>query len=136
MDKKTLDSIKNGVQDVCKVNEDNLENRTEHIAKWQYDVYMRWARETIELNKIKVEMKRVHGELYRKYKYEDNRAWDTKGEIESQIYTEKKYTDLCIKYHEQEYIVKTLEGCTETLKTASFQIRNTIDFLKYKSGIF
>jgi len=136
IDKKILDTIKNNVQVICDIQEDNVEDRIKDISKVQHSIFIRFAYEANELNTIETKMKELYGTLYRHYKFNDNHSWETKGEIESQIYADQKYQTLLIECNKQKYIVKELEGCLDNIKTVSFQIKNLIALLKYKAGMY
>ena len=136
MDKKTLDELKNYVADICDINEENLDEKLRENAKRYNQIFHQFAYECNELNKIEREMKEEYGRLYKHFKYEDDHTWDSKGEIESQIFADKKYSALTLKHNEQTYVVKQLEGCLNNIKHTSFQIKNLISLLKFRSGMF
>jgi len=136
MTKEVLDKIRKYIETLCIINEDTLQEKISEIPKRQHEIFTRFAYECNELNNLDMKLKKKYGDLYKHYKYGDNRNWDTKGEIESQIYADTNYQVVWRQYNEQTYIVKELEGILNNIKVASFQIKNMIDLLKFKAGMY
>jgi hypothetical protein len=61
------------------------------------------------------EKDRIYGTLYEKFKYNCNKEWDSKAEIESQIKKEKEYIDIVIKINRQQVIVEYLENTLKNI---------------------
>src|SRR5210317_1690339 len=96
------------MEEEVKITDDNLLERSYRYP----DTYMRYlaifTNQLTELKSLEVRKKEMYGKLFKYYKYEDDRNWETKQEIESQIYSDKKYVDICVQYNEQEAMVKHL----------------------------
>jgi len=135
IDKNALQLIRNHVHTLSEIDEDNVEERKKEIPKRIHEIFVRFMYECNELKELEVKKLAKHGELYKHYKFFDNHSWGNKGEIESQICSDKTYQYICREYNKQEYIVKELEGFFKNLKDLMFQVKNTIDLMKFKSGI-
>ena len=69
------------------------------------------------------------------YKFESEYRWETKNEIESQIFSDKKFTTLVKEISDLEvqitYVGKTVDG----MKSLSYTARSYIDYQKLINGI-
>jgi hypothetical protein len=97
------------------------------------DVYIDEMRKLKELN---VSVDEKYGELYKYFKYEDNKAWSNKGDIDSQINSNKEYCSLKRESIKLEFVVKYLEEVLDNIKRMSFSVKNYIDLQKFKAGMY
>lgn len=134
--KDVLDKIREYIEHLCEIDEENVEYRIKEIPKIRHELFTRFSHECRELDNLNISLKKKYGDLYKHYKYEDDRNWDTKGEIESQIYSNKDYCTMWRIYNEQKYIVKELEGILENLKSLSYDIKELNQLIRFKSGCY
>jgi hypothetical protein len=73
------------------------------------------------------EREKLYGQLYIKYRYDNQKEARTKTEIEPFIHSDDLYYKLCLQINEQEKIVKYLEGVCDAIKRLSYNIKNIID---------
>jgi len=136
IDKNILDTIRNYLKELSEIEENNLDERLITIPKRQHELFIRYVYESKQLGSTEIKMKKLYGELYKYYKYNDDRKWDTKGEIESQIYSDPKYQVLWREFNEQKYIVEELEGFLNNLKSLYYNIKEFIGLLRFQAGMF
>jgi delta 1-pyrroline-5-carboxylate dehydrogenase len=79
--------------------------------------------------KLKKEVK--YAELYRYFKFSANERWDTKSEIEAQMYSDIQFQSIISDINTQQEIVTFLEQTLDNIKTLSFAVRNHIDWQKF-----
>lgn len=88
-----------------------------------------------EKNILDEKRSELYGTLYRHYKFESEYRWETKNEIESQIFSDKKFTTLVKEISDLEvqitYVGKTVDG----MKSLSYTARSYIDYQKLINGI-
>ena len=136
IDQNILNKIRDHLKDLSHIEENNLDDRLMTIPKHQHELFIRYVHESKHLGNTELKMKKLYGELYKYYKYNDDRNWDTKGEIESQIYADPKYQVLWREFNEQKYIVEELEGFLNNLKSLYYNIKEFIGLLKFQAGMF
>lgn len=77
----------------------------------------------------------LYGNLYRHYKFESEYRWDSRNEIESQIFADKKYLVIAKEIEDLEaqilYVGKTIDG----MKSLSYTARSYIDYQKLINGV-
>ena len=136
LDKNAIDMLRSYIEKLCEIEESNLSERLIMIPKRQHDLFIRYVYESKQLGRAEIEMKKMYGDLYKKFKYDDDRNWDTKGEIESQIYSDPKYQRLWIDFNNQKYIVEELEGFLANLKSLYYNIKELIGWFKFQAGVY
>jgi Na+/phosphate symporter len=84
-----------------------------------------------ELEQKRIEM---YGNLYRLYKFESEYRWEARNEVESQIFSDKKYLAIIKELNDISvqvtYVGKTVDG----MKNISYTARAYIDYQKLLSG--
>lgn len=93
-----------------------------------------FVKENKNLNLLEQEKDELYASLYRHFKYESDVRWETKHEIETQMYTTKPYIVILSKIEDQQEIVTYLQQQLENVKSLSFAIKNYIDWQKFVSG--
>lgn len=89
-----------------------------------------------DLKSLDISVDKKYGELYKYYKFDDNRAWGNKGEIDTQINSNEGYTDLKRESIQKEFVVKYLEEVLANINRMSFSVKNFIDLQKFKAGMY
>lgn len=117
--------------------QDNVIEKSDKIHLLRHTIQTNYFYpEYTKLDLLEEQCKKKYGELFNHFKYEDNKKWETRGEIESQIYSNNEHYNLRVKLSEQKYIVKELEAILLNLKDCSYSIKNIIDYKKWESGMF
>ena len=93
-----------------------------------------FVKENKNLNLLEQEKDELYASLYRHFKYDSDVRWETKHEIETQMYTTKPYIVILSKIEDQQEIVTYLQQQLENVKSLSFAIKNYIDWQKFVSG--
>ena len=115
--------------------EDNIQGKIASIPLL-YDTYMKaFVRENKLLNELKLDKDVLYADLYKYFKYDADHRWDTKNEIESQMYSDVKYQSKVKQINEQQEIVTFLELTLENIKTLSFSLKNYIDWRKFQEAV-
>jgi hypothetical protein len=123
---ENFDKLMNKLKNYLTIDEDNIEKKIldNPLTYHQYlDLY---CNELRILSKLELDKKVMFGKLYEKIKFHGNVSWDTKAEIESQIYRNAEFYALHVRCNEQSVMVKQLEKSLENIKNISFQIKNKI----------
>lgn len=75
-----------------------------------------------------------YGNLYKFYKFESEYRWDSKTEVESQIFADKKYVAICASLNTIEVQLIYVGKSLDSIKDLSFAIKNYIDWQKLMNG--
>ena len=71
--------------------EENAEQKSIEIPNL-YQKYLDFYIDQLrEIKELQLDIDKKHGELFKFYKFEDNRSWGNKGEIETQINSNNEY---------------------------------------------
>lgn len=136
LNENTFRKLKQKVIKDLEFNDDNVLEKSTKIPTYYQRYLELFIDEMKELKKINLKVDTKYGELYKYYKYEDNRTWDNKAEIVSQINTNQEYNDLRKEQVKREFVVKYLEEVLDNIKRMSFSIKNFIDLKKFNAGMF
>lgn len=90
-----------------------------------------FIRENKSLNFLQTQKQELYAKLYKHFKYDANERWETKHEIESQMYTDKSYVSLLSRIDDQQEIVTYLEKTIDNIKNLSFTIKNYMDWQRF-----
>lgn len=94
-----------------------------------------FSEESLILNDLNLQKNVLYGELLEELKFNSDRRWDTKNELESQMYRNPKYQTLCRQIIEQESVTDYLGKCFEIIKSTQYAIKSYMDWEKFKNGI-
>lgn len=137
MDSKEIESQLEKLKEYFNnITQDNVKEMCRKISEKQLISGIKLAKESLKLDNLDLDVKKIYGELTDKYKYKDQKVWDKRNELESQIYADPKYYKVKIKYNEQKCICEQYKCLYEAIKTASFQIKNVISIMKYEAGMW
>jgi hypothetical protein len=113
-----------------KLSEDNLEKKSMEIPLLYHQYLDIYSKELRLLKKLELDKKKEYAISYEKVKHKSNISWDTKSEIEAQVYNEQSFYTKCVEYNEQETMVNQLELCLKNIQNMSYQIKNLIEWKK------
>lgn len=116
--------------------EDDIFQIEQRLGSFFQEIQGILFQQRIEYENLCTKKDHLYGNLYKKYKYKDDYSWDTKGEIESQIKSDRSYVDLCVERNKQGAIIEYLEGTLKNISSIQFQIRDFIAYKKFKAGQF
>lgn len=105
-----------------------------HISKMHH-YNSRLSEEKIMLFKIKRKMDEIHGELFEKYRFNNNFKVTTKGEVEEWINRDIRWQRICTRYEYQKIIVDGYARVVESIREKGYMIKNLIDLKKIELGI-
>lgn len=130
MDIKTFKQLMKMLDESLKLNDDNMSEKSLEIPLLYHKYLDIYSKELRRLKKLHIDKKKLFGTLYEQIKHHGNISWDTKAEIESQIYRDTSYYQLCVEYNEAETMVNQLELCLKNIQNMSFQIKNFVEYRK------
>lgn len=89
-----------------------------------------YTQQKYEVEKLKIELDELYGQLYKHYRIDDDIQWNTTKEIESQIYADKQYIAKNRELAEQKYYLNYIEETLSELKDMHYTIKNYLDYKK------
>lgn len=116
-------------------NEDNIAVQTMELASIHHKLIRLLSSMTKDKVSIETKLDEMYGALYKYYKFESEYRWETKGEIESQIYSDKKYSPIKEKLNQITVQITFVGKSLDSLKEISYQIKNYIEFQKLMNGV-
>ena len=129
MELETFKKLKKITNERLLWTEETILETEKNLSKFYQEYQDVFSTEKLEHLDLITEKERIYGVLYEKFKYNDNKEWDSKAEIESQIKKQKEYTDICIKINRQQVIVEYLENTLKNITNISYNVR---EFIKWK----
>ena len=129
MDIKTFKILMKKLDAKLKITDDNISAKSMELPLLYHEYLDTYSKELRILRKLEVDKKKMFGDLYDKIKH-GNVMWDTKAEVETQIWRDPGFYKLCVEYNEQDTIVQQLELCLKNIQNISFQIKNLIEYRK------
>lgn len=79
---------------------------------------------------LKTSLNQIYGEKFKFYKFDDNYAWSSTKEIESQINKDPAYIAAIKEYDIQKNILEFIEETLINVKNLGFTIKNYLDYQK------
>lgn len=116
-------------------NHENMQIKLIELAKLYQTHCGILCSEKKEQMKLQIDLEEIYGELYKTYKFESTYRWDTKGEIESQIFADKKYINIKKLLNDKIVIVEYISQTIDNIKNVSYQIKSYMDWERFKAGI-
>lgn len=89
-----------------------------------------YTQQKYEVEKLKIELDELYGQLFKHYRIDDDVQWNTTKEIESQIFADPKYTALYRQLAEQKYYLDYIGETLANLKDMHYTIKNYLDYKK------
>jgi len=115
--------------DITKLNAQLLESPILYSSVLQL-----FIKENKILNNLEIEKDEKYASLYKHFKYDSDVRWETKHEIESQMYSDKSYLMILSKIEDQQEVVTYLQQQLENIKNMSFAIKNYIEWQQFLAG--
>jgi hypothetical protein len=79
-------------------------------------------------------MKELYGKLYDKYRFQGDKQLDTKGEVETYVFSDAAYVKLQYEYNVQVTVVKYLESVLEAIGRITYTVGNFIKYREFLVG--
>lgn len=130
-----FEELQNFLEEELTFSESNISLKTMKLAAMQQKLIRLLGSLTKEKADIETKLDELYGTLYRFYKFESEYRWDTKTEIESQIYSDKKYVPIKTKLNNIISQITVVGKSLDSLKDISYHIKNYIDFQKLMNGM-
>ncbi len=94
-----------------------------------------WLQERQKLNSIQSRLNKMYKVKYDYYRYDFPKTLTTKAEIETYINGDEEYDNILLEFNNQELIVDQIKGTMDTIQWLHQDIRNRIEWEKFKNGI-
>lgn len=130
-----FNTIKAKVELDLNIDELNAAEKSLKFSSLYNQYLLLYLKELKILKTLALEKDKLFGELYHKYKFQNNYQLDTSKEIETYVRADELYYKKCLDYQNQEIIVKFLEETLQNINNTSYRIRNYIELLKLRMGI-
>lgn len=88
------------------------------------------SKQNFIVKSLEIEKDELYGELLKHYKFEDNVAWGSQREIDSQIYSDPKYISKVKELTMQKYYLEYIQETLGNVKAVAFTIKNYLDWRK------
>jgi delta 1-pyrroline-5-carboxylate dehydrogenase len=131
MNSKEFNTLKQITETKLTFSEDNFQSKLAEVPLL-YSRYLQiFVNENKNLMELKLKKEVKYADLYRYFKYSANERWDTKSEIEAQMYSDLGFQSIISDINSQQEIVTFLEQTLDNIKTLSFAVRNHIAWQKF-----
>lgn len=131
MNSKEFNTLKQITETKLTFSEDNFQSKLAEVPLL-YSRYLQiFVNENKNLMELKLKKEVKYADLYRYFKFSANERWDTKSEIEAQMYSDIQFQSIISDINTQQEIVTFLEQTLDNIKTLSFAVRNHIDWQKF-----
>lgn len=138
MKTETFEKIQAAAEEDLKL-PDNLKDmiiKNEMVPTIKHKWAKLYSRQRYEVEKLKTDIQVMYGEKLKYYKFNDQYAWSTTKEIESQINCDKDYVALMREYNTQKYFLDYIVETNENMKSLDFVIKNYIEYKKIETTNF
>lgn len=135
MDREKFDKFRDKMSLLFKdIKQENLIQKSVDMMNEIHFCFNVFMKEYKVYKDMLVDKEKMYGELYLKFRYDNNQGARTKVEIESFIHCNEAYCDLCYRINEQEMIVKYAEEMTDRIQKVSYSIKNIVDLKQLGMG--
>lgn len=134
MNKQNFKNLKDYIDKKINWNQDNCQGKLMELTVLYSKCIDLFSEESLLLNELKLQKDIIYGDLLETLKFESNRRWDSKNELESQMYREPKFQLISRQINEQQSVVDYLGKCFEIIKSTQYAIKSYMDWEKFKSG--
>ena len=134
MNKQKFEELKNYVGKKITWTGDNCQSKLMELSILYSNCINTFTTESLELEDISIKLKELTAELWEHYKFNADHRWDTKQEIETQMYRDVRFRTLTAEYNEQKAITDYLGRVFEMIKSTQYAIKSYMDWEKFKAG--
>jgi hypothetical protein len=127
MKKEMFEAIRAKTAAIFAITKDNLGVKSIEIINSFPRYYDTYVAEYEIYSNLLVEKEKLYGELFNKYRFDNQKDARSKIEIEPFIHSDEAYYQLCLRANEQEKVVKYMEGICDAIKKVSYNIKNIIE---------
>jgi hypothetical protein len=130
-----FEKIKTEIETLFVVDQHSLADEAiRHISKLHF-YNSRLSEEKMMLFKIKRKMDEIHGELFEKYKFNNNFKVTTKGEVDEWINRDVRWQKISTRYETQKILVDHYSRVVDAIREKGYMIKNLIDLKKIELGL-
>lgn len=134
MNKSDFQKMQTMVEKQTYIDETNILGKS-HEIHTLYQYYLRiLTNEMSVLDDLEQKKLTKYGSLFEYYKFNHSYRYETKSEIESQIFADPNYQQISRQYDEQKCVVIYLEKTLENIKNMSFSIKNFMEVKRFYAG--
>lgn len=130
MNPEKFADLQDKIQILFDINERNITSKAMQLMNACPVIYSKYVKEYQALKNLMTEKDKMYGNLWNKHKKEHDEILKTKPEIEAYIHCDDDYYKLCLAIHDQDMVVKYLEGVIDSLKKTIYGIQNVVELKK------
>jgi hypothetical protein len=127
--------LKSNTETEINVTEDNISEKSIKFASIYNKYLSLYIQELRILKKLTLDKDKIYGELYNKFKFNNNFQLDTNKEIDVYVRADDKYYNVSLDLQNQEMVVKYLEEVLQNINNTGYRIKNYIELQKLKQGL-
>lgn len=134
MNKKNFTELKKYIDGKIQWTQDNCQSKLMELTILYSKCVDVFSEESLILNDLELQRDTLYGELLEHLKFNSDKRWDTKGEIESQMFRDVNYQSIIRQINEQKSVTDYLGRVFEMIKSTQFAIKNYMDWEKFKNA--
>jgi hypothetical protein len=127
--------LKSNTETEINVTEDNISEKSIKFTSIYNKYLSLYIQELRILKKLTLDKDKIYGELYNKFKFNNNFQLDTNKEIDVYVRADDKYYNVSLDLQNQEMVVKYLEEVLQNINNTGYRIKNYIELQKLKQGL-
>jgi len=135
MTKLELQKLKPLIEKELTFNEDSIQSKLQELVIKRCFYLDIFTKETTKLKDLRLDKEVLYGELYEKIKFYSDIRREKRDEIESQMYKDPRFFNICKEINFQEEVVIYLENTLQNFRDLGFQIKNSIAHMRFKAGL-
>ena len=134
MKKEDFEKLKKLTESKIKFSEEVISQKLIEIPLMYCTYLDLFVRENKELANLKLKKDSLYSDIYKNLKFYSPERWETKNEIESQMFSNPNYKLVVSEINDQQEIVTYLEQTLENIKSLSYNIKHYIEWTKFQNG--
>jgi hypothetical protein len=134
MNRHEFDEIRAEFQAITLIDDDNLLDMARERPYLHSRYLNEYNKEILILHNMKSNLDKLFAKKYKDIKFDTKHAWNTKGEIENQIFGDDEYYNIKVEYDFQKTIVDFYSDAIDIIKSISFDIKNYTEYKMFLMG--
>lgn len=134
MTSKEFEEERNLFHELTFLDDDNILDMAREKPYLQSQYINKYNDSLEKLLVLKIELDKLYADVYRETKFNAKNVWNTKGEIETQMFADEKYYNKKKEYEFQKMVTDFYSDAVDTIKNMGFDIKNYIEYKKFLLG--
>lgn len=123
------------IEDDLNINHTNLNSKIFEVPKLHSKYLKHFFREKKKMHKMEKELNQLYRIKYHYYAFDYEHKLDNAREIQFHVLADEEYAEALRKFENQKTVVDMMDRTLKKVSQLSFDIRNTIEYLKYINGV-